>query len=195
MFDLEKLNDENYKEVVANFIDIYSKSPMFKKVQLYKFMEEGVAQYNKIEELKNTVAKYWHDVSFTIISDDFIILKGKPSKDSTEYWYKPIVNNKNNNDCTDTFDSAIVLGLMIKYEANIRGLDIVLRSMNMDIKEADDDYYFNNISTNELEVIHNGLNPADAWVKLLDKCRKANPDKEYILSDIKEKYVLLKKAE
>lgn len=46
MFDLEKLNDENYKEVVANFVDIYSKSPMFKKIQLFEpspsyFVEEG----------------------------------------------------------------------------------------------------------------------------------------------------------
>lgn len=112
------LKDLDFNEAAKYVTELgCSENNLMGKVNFYNLAKEESIRNEREKEIKE-LFKNWSAVSVTLISDDISIVKGKFNKKDDEYIYSAIVNGKKVMEtCTETFDQALLLALMKKYNS------------------------------------------------------------------------------
>ena len=187
--NINKVNEIN-KETMREFFEGILSKPVFSQVQAYNMIHSAQEELKKRNEIYDKFAKHWYDVTiYEISEDDIYVLEGKPSKSSEEYWYKPFVKKNGkfheNSSCTNTLDEAIILSMIVKYNADESGLPIVLKALNMGHEYS---FYFEEKATGKLMVLDSDTDDK-AWIELTYK-HNTKYGVELSKDEIKELYTL-----
>lgn len=120
---------------IDKFIDNLNKLEGFEKNKKYRFYNMAQSEYERLEKEESLIKLDKNIDEVTIVNDNIAIAKMKKFKNEKDVYYKAIVNNSIIHEIsTYTFDEALLLALMRKYD-NINGFSFVAKALGMKIGE------------------------------------------------------------
>lgn len=125
--NLEKLG----KDEIENFINKLNDGKDFSKYQFYNMAYDENKRIQKKQELKNKFGR--DNVSdITLVNEEISVIKYGHEPHDKIYYMACINNNLVRDITTHTFDEALLLALMSKYNAS-KGFIFVAKALGMEI--------------------------------------------------------------